>query len=528
MTTPIMPPRRRLTGSAVAVLTAAALIAVMLPFRHHLDIAIVALVLVVPVVIGAAIGGFLAGLTAVVAGFLGYDLFFIPPYGTLTVGAAENWAALAVYVVVMVLVSRVVDRVWLAEAASRQSERDTARLFELSELLVGDRPPADLFGIIVNSVKEAFELSAVVLLLPRPVGDSDSSTSALESVAVAGRDLDPTELAHLVPAAGTPSSLRSQPSPRLAEARPAGGQTESLETVVLTVGDRTVGLLGIAGLRLAPQRRELLGAFANHIALAIERSKLRDQAVRMKLLEEVDRHRRYLFGAVSHDLRTPIATIKASASALLDPSVGLTRHDRVELATLIEHQSDRLERVVSNLLDMSRIQAGALVLDLEHLSVEELFDSTLEALGPTEAKVVTSTPPDNRVTLEADRTLLVEALVNLLENALRYSPEGAAVEMTATTTDSSDRPVRLSVTDHGPGIPAGDRTRLFGVFKQGADSSSRPSGGSGLGLSIAQAFVEAHGGSIRIEDAEPGTSVVVELPAAPRESVVTPEMSKSR
>jgi signal transduction histidine kinase len=118
--------------------------------------------------------------------------------------------------------------------------------------------------------------------------------------------------------------------------------------------------------------------------------------------------------------------------------------------------------------------------------------------------------------------------VNLLENALRYSPEGSAVEMSAKASDSPNRPVRLRVTDRGPGIALSDRTRLFGVFQQGADSGRQPSGGSGLGLSIAQAFVQAHGGSIRIEDADPGTSVVVELPAAPNELGPPPEMSESR
>jgi two-component system sensor histidine kinase KdpD len=522
-----MPPRWRLAGILIAALTTAIVVGAMLPLRSHLDIAIVALILVIPVVIGAAVGGFLAGLLAVAVGFVAYDYFFIPPYGTLTVGQTEDWAALAVYVVVMTLVSRVVDRLWQAEAASRDSQRDTARLFELSELLVGDRPSADLFGIIVNSVKEAFDLSAVVLLLPTQAPEPDGSAPHLEPVAVAGRDLDAEELAKLVPAAGAPSSLRSQPSPRLAEARSVRTQAESLETVVLAIGDRTVGLLGIAGLGLPPQRRELLGAFANHIALAIERSQLRDQAVRVKLLEEIDRHRRYLFGAVSHDLRTPIATIKASASTLLDPSVGLKDVDRAELASLIEGQSDRLERVVSNLLDMSRIQAGALVLDLETFTVDELLAATLEALGPAATGIVTSASADH-MKIEGDRTLLVEALVNLAENALRYAPEGSLVELAATVGASADRPIRLTVTDRGPGIPAADRERLFDVFQQGTGGTRRPSGGSGLGLSIAQAFIGAHGGSIRIEDANPGARVVVELPAAPRDLPSTPRLSEPR
>ena len=254
-----MPPRWRLAGILIAALTTAIVVGAMLPLRSHLDIAIVALILVIPVVIGAAVGGFLAGLLAVAVGFVAYDYFFIPPYGTLTVGQTEDWAALAVYVVVMTLVSRVVDRLWQAEAASRDSQRDTARLFELSELLVGDRPSADLFGIIVNSVKEAFDLSAVVLLLPTQAPEPDGSAPHLEPVAVAGRDLDAEELAKLVPAAGAPSSLRSQPSPRLAEARSVRTQAESLETVVLAIGDRTVGLLGIAGLGLPPQRRSSSG-----------------------------------------------------------------------------------------------------------------------------------------------------------------------------------------------------------------------------------------------------------------------------
>lgn len=521
MTIHLTPVRRRLAGAGIAVLTTAVLVGVMLPLRAHIDIAIVALVLVIPVVIGAAIGGFLAGMAAVVVGFLAYDLAFIPPYGSLTVGRLENWAALAVYVVVMIVVSRVVDRVWRAESLSRTSQRDTARLFELSELLVGDRPPEELFGVIVDAVLQSFGLSAVVLFLPVLDEDSDATASSVEAVARAGRDLDPVELAQLVPSAGAPSTLRGQQSPRRTDDSGGDDLDERLETLVLVVSDRIVGLLGIAGPELAPERRELLGTFANHIALAIERSHLRDQAVRVQLLEEVDRHRRYLFGAVSHDLRTPIATIKASASALLDPSVRLDESERQELAALVEAQADRLDRVVGNLLDMSRIQAGALVLDLDTFSVDELFAAALEALGPSAQGVVVSTPSEPLL-VDGDRMLLVEALVNLLENALRYAPSGTSVELAAEEDGGGQRPIRLTVTDRGPGIPGPERARLFEVFQQGSDQAARPSGGSGLGLSISRAFVQAHGGSIRIEDAAPGATIVVELPHAVRQLQMLP------
>ncbi len=491
-----MPPRRRLAGSIAAIATLAVAAGAMLPWRSHLDIAVVALVLVVPVVVGVVIGGFTAGAVAVVLGFLLYDLLFIPPYGTLSVGRPENWAALGVYVVVMLLVSRVVDQLWRAETASRQSERDTAQLFELSELLVGDRPEAELFGIIVRSVREAFGLDAVALFLPEHF--LGASAGQLNMAAHDGRDLTSSEILQIVPSAGTRSSLRANTD--------ASGQATRTETVVLSVSDRTVGLLGIVGPPLPHVRRELLSAFANHIALAVDRSQLREQALRVRLLEEVDRHRRTLFGAVSHDLRTPLATIKASASALLDPSLPLTEEDRAELASLVENQSDRLERVVSNLLDLSRIQAGALVLDTETLAVAELFASAIEALGPA-GRIVRSDPGRSGLSLTADRTLLIEALVNVLENAMRYSPAGSRVELAATEREGAG--VRLSVTDEGPGFPAEAAARVFEVpFR------SESAGGTGLGLYIARSFVEANGGSISVDqDRRSGTRILIDLPA---------------
>lgn len=504
----------------------AVLVGAMIPLRGHLDIAIVALLLVVPVVLGAAIGGFLPGAIASVVGFIAYDLFFIPPYGTLTVGHLVDWAALGVYVVVMLLVSRVVDRLWQAEAASSESQRNTAHLLELSELLVGDRSQEELFQIVVRSVREAFDLSAVVLLLPASSKDGSQGSAPLELVAGTGRELEPAELASLVPTGGAPWSLRPEAVRRQVGDASLVEPAEELETVVLKVRENTVGLLGIAGKRLLPARRELLGAFANHIALAIERANLHEQALRVQLLEEVDRHRRYLFGAVSHDLRTPLATIKTSASALLDSSIVLGDDDRRELASLIEAQSDRLARVVSNLLDMSRIQVGALVLDVETISVEELFATVLQAAGPSRARIFTAIRLVDAF-LQVDVTLLVEALLNLLENAIRYAPEETLVELIAEPGDPSAATIRLLVVDRGPGIAQADRSRYLSYTGQDLSASRPASGGSGLGLPIAKAFVEAHGAKIFIEDAAPGTRVVIEIPSGAITSGAAAELSES-
>ncbi len=505
----MMPFRHRLSGSIAAVATMAILVGIMLPVRAHLEIAIVALVLVVPVVVAVVTGGFTSGVLAVALGFLAYDLLFIPPYGTLSVGRAENWAPLGVYVTVMLLTSRVVDRLWRAEAASRESERDTARLFVLSELLVADRPLEELTAIVVRDVREAFGLSAVALLMPEPPGEADSRP--VKVVAHSGRGLEEEELSLILPAAGgSPSRLRA-----VARRGPAGGG-DRLETVVLTVGDRPVGLLAIAGPPLGRRRRELLATFANHIALAIERTMLRERAVRVSVLEEVDRQRRTLLGAVSHDLRTPLATIKASATALLDSSLTLGPDERAELTSLIESQSDRLERVVANLLDLSRIQAGALVAELEPLTVGELLAGTLEALGPVASTVALRIAEAASSTVSVDRVLVVEALVNVLENAVRYSPPGAEVVVSAAPAPSGQA-VRIAVADEGPGIRPEDRSRVFRLFEQGHGPGARPSGGTGLGLSIARAFLEAQGASISIDEtAGTGTRILVDLAASSR------------
>ncbi len=503
----MMPLRHRLAGSIAAVATMGLLVAVMLPLRAHLAIAVVALVLAVPVVVAVVMGGSSSGVLAVALGFLVYDLLFIPPYGTLPVGRAENWVPLGVYVIVMLLTSRVVDRLWRAEAASRESEHDTARLFDLSELLVADRPLEELTDIVVRDVREAFGLSAVALLMPEP--SPAAAGGAVRVVARSGRLLDEEELRLVLPAGGSPSSLRA------VSRRSDGSDGEPLETVVLTIGDRPVGLLAIAGRPLGRRRRELLSAFANHIALAIERTMLRAQAVRVGILEEVDRQRRTLLGAVSHDLRTPLATIKASATALLDSSLPLGTEERAELTALIETQSDRLERVVANLLDLSRIQAGALVAEIEPLTLGELLAGSLEALGPTSSTVELRTAAFSSSTVSVDRVLVVEALVNVLENAVRYSPPRAKVVVSACPLRGRRR-MRLVIADEGPGIRPEDRGRVFDLFEQGSGPGLQPSGGTGLGLSIARAFLEAQGGSISVdEQAVAGTRMVVELEEPP-------------
>ena len=292
------PWRRSAVGSIATLVVMAPLVAVMIPLRDHLSIATTGLVLVVPVVIGVVVGGFRAGVFGVLAGFLVYDLVFIPPYFTLTVGANENWVVLVVYVAVMLLVASVVARLETARTEAHQHEEAIRRLFELTDLLIEDRPLSEILELIVSTVHEAFALRSVALLLP--------VDAKLDVVASAGEPLSEAELRRVAPEPGVPASLGSS----------APARHEQAQTVALTATGRPIGLLHIWGAGLSRHDQDLLHTFANHMALALERAQLREQALRTELLEEVDRLQRALVSAVSHDLRTPLATIKASASTL--------------------------------------------------------------------------------------------------------------------------------------------------------------------------------------------------------------------
>jgi two-component system sensor histidine kinase KdpD len=477
----------------LAVATAVALSAAMVPLRDHVNAATPALVLVVPVVAGVTVGGPRAGLVATATCFLVYDFVFLPPYYTLYVDRADNWVALGVYAVVMALVSRVVSAANLAKTESEQRAAEIRRLFDLSELLVRELPAPQLLDTIVNSVKSGFNLDGVALLLPAAGG-------RLELAASAGAPLSEADAQRLSASAGPPVHLG-----------PVTAERGNFQAVALVATGQAIGLLAVRGSGGSKAEQELLRAFANHLALALERAGLREEAVRARLLEEVDKLRRGLVGAVSHDLRTPLATIKLSASALLDSDSSLSPGDIKELAELVDAQADRLDRLVSNLLDMTRIQSGALELRRQPAALGDLVDEALLVLGRSDRSAdVLWLAPEDLPLVDVDHVLVRQVLANLVDNALRHSPARGVV--TVSAAPMADGKVEVRVTDSGPGVPPGERERIFQVFNR------REAGGrGGLGLAIVQAFLEAHGETIWVEDggrrAGPqGASFVFTLP----------------
>lgn len=487
--------RIKVTGSAIGVATAIALGAAMVPLRSHISIATAGLVLVVPVVAGVIAGGLAAGVVSVAAGFLVYDDLFIPPYNRLTVGTGQNWAVLGVYVVVMLLVARIAAHLKDARSEAQRGEEEARRLFTLSEMLVEDSSIEELLETIVNAIWTAFGVDGVALLLP--VGDQ------LAVAASAGMAMTDQDLHQLDPESGLPVRVGI-----------TGGAPGELRAVALTVMSGPVGMLVLRGLPASAAERDLLATFANHAALALERVQLRARALRSELLEQVDRVRRDLLGAVSHDLRTPLATMKVASSTLLDPETTLTDADARELYGLLDVQTDRLTRLVTSLLDMNRYQAGVLGVEQRPWAVLDLVGEALAGLRPALGdREVDLDLPDWLPNVDIDPVLIGQVLVNLLDNADRHSPPGQPVCVAAEM--HGDR-VALSVTDHGPGVPGDERDGLFESFVR-FDTGGR----AGLGLAIAKTFAEAHGERIWVEDVPGGGArFVFTMPVATGEGAL--------
>jgi two-component system sensor histidine kinase KdpD len=277
----------------------------------------------------------------------------------------------------------------------------------------------------------------------------------------------------------------------------------------LRVRDRAVGVIRIgdpAGLRFDAAQAVFAEGLAGYAALALERARLASEAERVVALKEADRLKDALMASVSHDLRTPLTTIRALASEL---------RYKDERAGVIESEADRLNRLVTDLLDLSRIRAGALPLDLQIVAAEDLVGAALQRLAglPGADRIVVSLPADDTIpAARMDFVQSLRALGNLLENALQHSPPGQVVELEVRVEGAA---LALRVLDRGPGVPEAERDRIFEPFYRGASAASMNKRGTGLGLAIAKSVAEAQGGSVARHDRLGGGSVfVLELPSA--------------
>jgi two-component system sensor histidine kinase KdpD len=467
--------RRQLAGYLLAALLAPLLTLGLTGLRGHLNLISDVLIYLVAVVVVAVVGGFVPAVLLAVVGSLLLNYYFIPPIHQWTIAEANNALALVVFVVVALLVSSVVDT---AARRTRQAARAGAESTMLAttagSVLRGQRA----VEAVLDRVREAFGMESVTLL-EREGGKDGAPKRGLTATWTAA--------AHSgAPALTTPDDAN----------------------VAVPVGDTLS--LALLGRTLPAADRRVLGAFAAYAAVALEQQRLTVAAEAARPIAEADRMRTALLTAVSHDLRTPLASAKAAVTSLRSPDVQWTAEDREELLATADESLDKLTRLVNNLLDMSRLQTGALSVFPRPAWLDEIVARALDHLGPASKDVIVDIP-DSVPEVQVDPAILERVIVNLTGNALRYSPPGKPPLLAASAL--GDR-VELRVVDRGPGIPASDRDRIFVPFQRLGDTDNTT--GVGLGLALSRGLTEATGGDLEPDETPGGgLTMIISLPAAP-------------
>ena len=450
-----LPLSRKVAGPVAGLVLPVLLTLLLSHDRGQLNLTSEALLFLLAVVGVACIGGVASALLASVTASLLLNYFFIAPVGRFTINEFNNALALAVFALVAVTVAAIVDRSlrWSRRAANATAEAETLSTLA-GNILRGDQ--------------------AVAALL-----EHTRATFGMESATLVDRDGPPR----------------------------ADGEALPAETV--PVGQDS--LLVLRGRQLAASERRILTAFAAHVTAALERARLAEVAAEIEPVKAADRMRTALLAAVSHDLRTPLASSWAAVSSLRSSDVEFSDEDRDELLATADESLARLNRLIDNLLDMSRLQAGALTLHLRPTAVADVLPVALDTLAATTVPVTVRdlrAVPDVR----ADPPLLERVLANLVTNAVRHTPAGQEVLVNASRLGDH---VELRVVDRGHGLRPEDRDRVFQPFQRLGDTDN--STGLGLGLALARGLTEAMGGTLTPEDTPGGgLTMVVSLPAADR------------
>ena len=449
--------RRRRIAGFVATLAGLPILTVLLDAGPSLSLTNDILLFLAAVVGVSLIGGLWPALLAAVFGSLLLNYFFTPPIGKFTIAEGDNLLALAIFVVVAIAVSWVVDTAARKTRQATEASADAQTLATVAgSVLRGERP----LMALLERLRETFTLDSVTLL------DAGAVVAHVGEPCMVARDAE----------------------------------------VEVKVDDTMTMLL--CGHPLEASDRRIVEAFAAQATVALRQERLTAEAAAAKPLAESDKMRTALLAAVSHDLRTPLASAKAAVASLRSEDVHFGEEDRRELLATADESLDRLVRLVTNLLDMSRLQAGALGVNAIDVGAEDVVPRALDDLGPDGRKVAVHIP-DDLPPVHADPGLLQQILVNLIANALRYSPADRPPVVTASTLSDT---IELRVIDHGDGIPEGRWDDVFLPFQRLGDRDNHT--GVGLGLALSRGLAEAMAGTL-IPDHTPGggLTMVLTLPA---------------
>ncbi len=490
---------------ATAVLLVAVTAAIW-PVRETIGLLNIGLIFLMAVVGATVFGGRGAGIVASVLGFALFDFFLVPPYLTFVISDLRNILALIVFLGVSALLS------WLIASAREQAHQaqrraeDVSRLYELSQVIIG-APQADVLPAIAEKVRAVFAVQVCWVLLPGPQQHLRVQVQAPTEARLPTRD--ERTLADWAFWHGLPVGQGGMTAPILDGA----GSGNGAAFVPLRAAGRTIGVLGVADKRdrrpFTLAERTILATFADQVAVALDRLTLLREAERAEVLARTDELKSALMSAVSHDLRTPLASIIASVTSLLEPGIVWDEETRRDFLQGIYEEAERLNRLVGNLLDMSRIEGGALQPEKDWYGIGEVITSVVQRLEARLGKhpLTVEIAPDLPL-VPLDYTEIDQVLTNLLENALKYTPPDAALRITARQQDST---LAVTVADSGPGVAPEHLGRLFDKFYR-VEGRTRPQG-MGLGLAISKGLIEAHGGHIEATNRpEGGLQITFTLP----------------
>jgi two-component system sensor histidine kinase KdpD len=466
-------PRRQLAGFGLAAVLPPLLTIGLAGDRSGINLTSDMLVFLVAVIAVAMTGGFVPAVLEAIAASLLINYYFTPPIHFWTIAEANNSLALGVFVAVGLVTS------WVVDTSARQAKR-AARANAESELLVTTAGSIlrgqGALDALLDRTREAFGMRSASLLERQSPERQSLERQSAEWTVVASSGDAPVE-------------------------RPGDADVDVPVTDTLS--------LALTGRPLPAGDRRVLGAFAAYAAVALEQQRLAAEAEAARPIAAADRMRTALLTAVSHDLRSPLASAKAAVTSLRSPDMHWDADDTAELLATADESIDKLIRLVANLLDMSRLQAGALSLFPRPSGLDEIVARALDDLGPA-GRDITVDIGETVPAVRADPAILERVVVNLAENALRYSPAGKPPLLAASAL--GDR-VELRVVDRGPGLPEEDRERMFRPFQRLGDTDNTT--GVGLGLALSRGLTEAMDGTLTAEDTPGGgLTMTVNLPAA--------------
>ncbi len=454
----------RTQAARYAVVVAAIGVITAVDFRLHVNHTTVALMFLVTVLLTSAYWGLRYAVLMAIGATAAFNFFFLPPVGTFTISDPQNWVALFAFLVTALVASNLAERARREAVGAKQRRREVERLYGLSQRLLASENVLELLNALPQYLQDTFAVgSAVVMAADHPTVYRSSLDAKFEESVLRS------------------TLLRGEPITQ-------GG----VSYVPLRLGMRTVGALGVTGADLSRETLDALGSLAG---LAIERARALEALSKNRAEQEHERLRTALLDSVTHEFRTPLTSIKASVTTLLS-SAAIDERGRRDLLTVIDEETDRLNRLVGEAAEMAQLDSGMFKLDLQPHAISDAINPAIEDARASLEKhpVEIALPVKELPAVRMDVQRIREVVMHLLENAGKYSGPGAPIKVSSEVKDDM---LVTSVADRGPGIDSFEQSLIFEKFYRG-QNQRYTAPGTGMGLAIAKVIVEAHGGTIGV------------------------------